>query len=75
MSGKIIVFIDSTEWIEEISKFNLGMNSTDEEILKAIFPELQKRFDITMKDLEELYKIKKNTETESIYFIPNSIAG
>jgi hypothetical protein len=74
---KIIVAVAGDDEILDYNTFGLTFDSTDAEVLTAIRPLVQERFNVDLQGPGGawLYKTRKATNSRNIYVIPNSTAG
>ena len=77
VTDKIIICIEGQDWIQDIGSSPITFDSTETEILEAIRPGVQEKFDVDIKDDNSgwLYKVRKATDNRNIYILPNSTAG
>ena len=72
VTHKVFVTIDGQDWQRNLSDVGLSFDSSEAEIMDVIVPLIEEEFDTNIRDL---YKIRKATNNENIFIIPNSVAG
>lgn len=70
--NKIFVTINGQDWQRDLSDIGLSFDSSESEIMNRIVPMIEEEFN---QNIENLYKIRKATNNQNIYVIPNSTAG
>jgi hypothetical protein len=76
ITNKLIIAISGEDMIIDYSDYGLTFNSNEQELLEAVRPAIQERFNTDIRDSSGwLYKTRKATESQNIYLIPNSTAG
>ena len=77
ITNKVITCIEGDDWIEDYDTFSLTFDSTEPEILEAVGPAIEEKFNVSIKDESGnyLYKVRKAVDSQNIYIIPNSTAG
>jgi len=76
ISNKLVIAISGEDMIVEYTDFGLTFESTEAELLNAVRPAIQERFNVDIRDSNGwLYKTRKANESKNIYLIPNSVAG
>jgi hypothetical protein len=70
--NKIFVTINGQDWQRNLSEIGLSFDSSESEIMRSIVPMIEEEFN---QNIENLYKIRKATNNQNIYVIPNSTAG
>jgi hypothetical protein len=69
---RLFVTIEGQDWQRSLEELNLTFDSSEQEIMDAIVPLIQEEFNT---DIRDLYKIRKATNNQNIFIIPNSTAG
>lgn len=72
VTSKLIVTIQGQDYIRDLNFFGLTFDSSEDEIISAVAPAIQEEYDV---DITSYYKVRKATNTENVYVIPNSVAG
>jgi len=76
LTNKLIIAISGEDMIVEYTDYGLTFDSSEQDLLEAVRPAIQERFNIDIKDsIGWLYKTRKANESKNIYLIPNSVAG
>ena len=71
-TNKVFVTIHGRDWQRSLEDVGLSFDSSDSEIMERIAPIVQEEFN---EDITDLYKIRKATNSQNIFIIPNSVAG
>lgn len=72
VENKIFVTIDGEDWQKDLGEVGLSFDSSEQEIMARIAPMIREEYN---EDITDLYKIRKATNSQNIYIIPNSTAG
>ena len=72
VKNRVFVTIEGEDWQHDLSSLGLTFDSSEEEIMDMIVPLIEEEFDVTIRDL---YKVRKATNNQNIFVIPNSTAG
>jgi len=72
VENKIFVTIDGEDWQKDLDAIGLTFESSEQEIMERIVPMIREEYN---EDITDLYKVRKATNTQNIYVIPNSTAG
>lgn len=77
IQNKIVIAVAGEDLIVDYADYGLSFESTDHDVLEALRPAIQERFNVDIKDSYSgwLYKTRKANESKNIYLIPNSTAG
>jgi len=76
LTNKLIIAISGEDMIVEYTDYGLTFDSSEQDLLEAVRPAIQERFNTDIKDSNGwLYKTRKANESKNIYLIPNSVAG
>jgi hypothetical protein len=76
VTDKIILSIAGEDEFLSYEQFGLSFNSSDEEVLTAIRPMIQEKYNVDLRDGSSwLYKTRKAVSNRNIHIIPNSTAG
>jgi hypothetical protein len=70
--NKIVVTINGQDWQRNLDDLGLSFDSSESEIMEAVTPMIREEFN---EDITDLYKIRKATNNQNIFIIPNSVAG
>lgn len=69
---KVFVTIEGQDWQRDLNELGLTFDSSEQEIMEVIVPLIEEEFDTNIRDL---YKIRKATNNQNVFIIPNSVAG
>lgn len=72
VENKLFVTINGEDWQKDLEEVGLSFDSSEQEIMERIVPMIREEFN---EDITDLYKIRKATNSQNIYVIPNSVAG
>lgn len=72
VENKLFVTINGEDWQKDLEEVGLSFDSSEQEIMERITPMIREEFN---EDITDLYKIRKATNSQNIYVIPNSVAG
>lgn len=72
VTQKVFVTIDGQDWQRDLSALGLSFDSSEQEIMDIIVPLIEEEFGT---DIRDLYKIRKATNNQNVFIIPNSVAG
>lgn len=72
VTNKVIVTVDGEELQFDQDQLGLTFESTEEEIMNRVAPMIEESKNV---DITEAYKVRKFTNTENIFILPNSTAG
>lgn len=76
ITNKIIISIAGQDEIVDYETFGLTFDSTEEQILTAINPLIQEKYNTSLKSSTSwLFKTHKAINSQNIHIIPNSTAG
>lgn len=76
ITNKLIIAVSGEDMIVDYTDYGLTFDSSEQELLEAVRPAIQERFNTDIKDSTGwLYKTRKAGESKNIYLIPNSVAG
>ncbi|MCP4130158.1 MAG: hypothetical protein GY754_03975 [bacterium] len=70
--NKLVVIIDGMDYTKDLYDVGLSLRSSESEIMSIVRPIIQEVFN---RDIRGAYKVHKAFNTESIFVIPNSVAG
>lgn len=75
--GEITITLDSVDRKYQYADFGLTYDSTDEEIVAALTPNLQESegFNLREEYADRAYTIKRMDDSKNIYIFPKSTAG
>ena len=72
VTQKIFVTIEGQDWQRDLNALGLSFDSSEQEIMNVLVPLIEEEFGT---DISDLYKIRKATNNQNIFVIPNSTAG
>ena len=76
ITNKLVIAIAGEDMIVDYSDYGLSFESSEQELLEAVRPAIQERFNMDIRDSSGwLYKTRKANESKNVYLIPNSVAG
>jgi enterochelin esterase-like enzyme len=70
--NRIFVTIDGQDWQKDLAEVGLSFDSSEREIMDRLVPIINEEFG---QDIRDYYKIRKSTNNQNIFCIPNSTAG
>lgn len=70
--NRLFVTIHGQDWQKDLAELGLSFDSTEREIMDRIVPIIEEEFG---EDIGDYYKVRKATNNQNIFVIPNSTAG
>lgn len=72
VTNRFVVVVEGREYSQQLDRFGLTFDSSEQEIISAVRQEI---LEATRQDISRHYKVQKETNTRTVYIIPNSTAG